>query len=159
MADDFTDKELWGRIQEIRSNYKDINLLKELINKWDIEIDAKLMERAGKLIANASRNYWVSKSENGNSLNHLFPILWDDWTEGEFTADKSDQSIQMHVTKCPMADAFLEVGRPDLGKFFFCDEDPHIVNGFNPKIKFTRTKAIMLNDGYCNHFYSLEVDD
>lgn len=154
MNGSLTDEQLWNRIQEIRGSYKDAVKLQTLLNRWEEEIDENTKIRAEKMMAQRASEYWASIAVKGNSLNHLIPTLWEDWTEGDFTIKKTDQTAQINCTKCPMADAYKAVGKPDLGMFFHCDEDPHMVSGFNPHIEFKRTKTLM-EDDCCDHFYQM----
>ncbi|MFW9789019.1 MAG: L-2-amino-thiazoline-4-carboxylic acid hydrolase, partial [Candidatus Thorarchaeota archaeon] len=38
----------------------------------------------------------------------------------------------------------------------FCNEDEHIVAGFNPSIKFSRTKTLMEGHDCCDHCYVMK---
>ncbi|MFW9794828.1 MAG: L-2-amino-thiazoline-4-carboxylic acid hydrolase, partial [Candidatus Thorarchaeota archaeon] len=110
-----------------------------------------------EMIGIASRNYWSDmSSREGKTLDDLVRTLWHTWDEGEYTIEKIPDGIQVYVTRCPMVNAFRSIGRADLGVQFFCNEDDHIVEGFNPCIRFTRTKTLMEGDECCNHRYTLD---
>jgi len=95
-------------------------------------------------------------SREGKTLDDLVRTLWKTWDEGEYRIEKVSDGVQVYVTNCPMVEAFRSIGRADLGVQFFCNEDDHIVEGFNPSIKFTRTKTLMEGDDCCNHCYTLK---
>lgn len=154
MNKQFSDKELWQRIQEIRGSYKNPRQLKKLIQLWEDDVDDDTILRAKDLMATAASNYWQEMAKNGESLDDLMPILWENWEEGRFTIQKTENSVQIHCSHCPMASAFREINRPDLGIFFHCDEDFAIVKGFNPEIRFSREHNLM-EDQFCDHYYEL----
>lgn len=41
----------------------------------------------------------------------------------------------------------------EMANYIFCAGDPYIVEGFNPKMGFKRTKTLTLGDDCCDHFY------
>ncbi|MFW9798656.1 MAG: L-2-amino-thiazoline-4-carboxylic acid hydrolase, partial [Candidatus Thorarchaeota archaeon] len=135
---------IWDRLQEVRSAYDNLEKLKPLVEKWEEDFGPEHQNLVDELIATASSNYWNEMAaREGHSLDDLIRTLWESWDEGEYTSENIPDGVQVYVTKCPMADAFRAIGRVDLGVQFFCNEDEHIVAGFNPSIKFSRTKTLM----------------
>ncbi|MFW9768615.1 MAG: L-2-amino-thiazoline-4-carboxylic acid hydrolase [Candidatus Thorarchaeota archaeon] len=148
---------LWKRLQEVRGCYKDPEQLKLLVEKWEEDFGPEHQDLVDEMIGKASRNYWSDMSlREGKTLDDLVRTLWKTWDEGDFTIEKIPDGVQVYVTKCPMFDAFKSIGKTALGVQFFCNEDEHIVEGFNPHIRFTRTKTLMEGDDCCNHQYELK---
>jgi len=148
---------LWRRLQEVRGSYEDSEQLKTLIEQWEEDFGPEHQDLVDELIGTASRNYWSDKSSReGKTLDDLVRTLWYTWDEGEYKIEKIHDGVQVYVTKCPMVDGFRSIGRADLGVQFFCNEDDHIVEGFNPSIRFTRTKTLMEGDDCCNHCYKMK---
>lgn len=153
--DDFR-ANLWKRLQEVRTSYKEPEKLGPLIEKWEKDFGPEHQDVVDELIGIASRNYWSDmSSREGKTLDDLVRTLWETWDEGEYTIEKIPDGVQVYVTKCPMVDAFRALGKADLGVQFFCNEDDRIVEGFNPCIEFTRTKTLMEGNDCCNHRYIL----
>ncbi len=153
---DVTQKLLWARLQEIRGSYNDTERLRDLLDKWEEDFGTKYQKIVDELIANAACQYWRSISaREGTTIDDLMRTQWEPWTEGEFTIEKTEDGVQIHCTKCPMADSYRAIGRVDYGVQFHCNEDEHIVAGYNPRIVFTRTKTLMEGDDCCDHRYSL----
>ena len=68
--------------------------------------------------------------------------------------ERSENSVRLEFTRCPWADAFRALGRPDIGSFF-CETDALLSSCFNPRIKFEKTRSLMFGDACCDHhFYS-----
>jgi hypothetical protein len=148
---------LWERLQEVRGCYKDPKKLGSLIETWEEDFGPEHQNLVDELICISSRNYWSDvSSREGKTLDDLVRTLWHSWDEGEYTIESIPDGVQVYVTKCPMADAFRLIGKSNLGIQLFCNEDYHIVEGFNPCIQFTRTKTLMEGDDCCNHRYKLK---
>jgi predicted ArsR family transcriptional regulator len=149
---------IWNRLQEVRGAYKDPEKLKSLVEKWEEDFGPEYQDIVDELIATTSQNYWSDMSaREGKSMEDLVRTLWKSWDDGEFTSEEIPNGIQVYVKKCPMANSFRAIGKVDLGIQFYCNEDTHIVAGFNPSIKFTRTKTLMEGDDCCDHCYTMKT--
>jgi hypothetical protein len=66
--------------------------------------------------------------------------------------EASEKSVRLEFTRCPWADAFRAIGRPDIGSFF-CETDALLSSCFNRRIKFEKTKSLMFGDACCDHHF------
>jgi hypothetical protein len=150
--------EIREKILLIRKSWRDPRKLNDLLDEWERNIGQKYNHVAKEYVAEQTRSAWSKlASQKGNtSLDNLISILWEQWTEGEFTIERTKTSVQIYCTKCPIANAYKSINKEKYGLLFHCSEDPFIVEGFNPDIKFRRTKTLMNADDCCDHFYSLE---
>lgn len=155
MKNELTDKKLWKRIQEIRANFRDPERLKMLVTQWEEDFDDETRDHAKKLMGERAHQYWASLAKKGDTFDRFLKLSWESWTDGKFTIERKEQEAQIHCTGCPMADAYRAIGRSDLGHYFHCDEDVHMVHGFNRDIEFRRTKTLM-DDDCCDHFYAVK---
>jgi hypothetical protein len=156
--DDVTRERLWERISAIRASWGEPSKLRELLDEWDRDFSSELNDLALEALAENVRNNaaaWA-KREDISTPEDVVRSMWEGWTEGEFTIERTDAGIQIRCTKCPIADSYLALDRAEAGLLFQCSEDPHIVEGTNPKMKFRRTKTLMAGDDCCDHFYSME---
>ncbi|MFX0061534.1 MAG: L-2-amino-thiazoline-4-carboxylic acid hydrolase [Candidatus Hermodarchaeota archaeon] len=149
-------KKLSDRIHAIRENRKNPAQLNNLLIEWEKDFGSKYNELAKKIIAEQTHKAWaeLATSRNASSIDDLVHFLWENWTEGDFTIEKTEEGIQIYCTKCPIATTYQSIGKQEYGLLFHCSEDPHIVAGFNPDIKFRRTKTLMNGDECCDHHYS-----
>ncbi|MFX0052543.1 MAG: L-2-amino-thiazoline-4-carboxylic acid hydrolase [Candidatus Hermodarchaeota archaeon] len=151
-------QEVWEKIRSIRESRRDPKKLNLLLDEWERDFGDEYNQIAEELIAENTRSA-LSKfsSQKGlSSLDDLISFLWEQWTEGECTIERTKTAVQIYCTKCPIADVYQSINKEKYGLLFHCSEDPYIVEGYNPKIKFKRTKTLMNGDDYCDHFYSLE---
>jgi hypothetical protein len=85
-------------------------------------------------------------------------LLWDrlpasiEWRVVESTPTR----LRFEVTKCALAEAMRRHGAPELGYAYNCAYDLGFCAGLNPRLRFTRTKTLMMGDAVCDHTYELD---
>jgi len=72
----------------------------------------------------------------------------------ERVADEPDR-IGYRFTRCIWAEAFRELGEPELG-WVFCAGDEPAVRAYNPHLGFQRTQVLMDGDEACDHVFYVE---
>ncbi len=70
--------------------------------------------------------------------------------------EQSDTVYAYDVTRCRYAEMYAALGIADLGYTLSCERDYALIEGFNPKIKLTRTQTIMEGAPTCDFLYQLE---
>ena len=157
---DARDEELRELVTEIRTSRSKPKKLKALLEKYEKEFGSEAEERVLEIIAEDTRKVWaeIAEEREDNGIQGILDTLWMSFEDvgGEFTVERTEDSAQIHCTKCPMADTYLEIGKPEYGMIFHCSTDPHIVAGFNPKMEFRITKKLMSGDTCCDHYYQLK---
>jgi predicted ArsR family transcriptional regulator len=112
---------------------------------------------------NTSTRKWAAnaaeadrRANKKNDIQGLINFLWEPIREEgfEFTYEQNEQGYQIHVTKCPIAEIAKALNLEKWGFIFHCMGDEAICEGYNPEIRFARTKTLMEGDEYCDHFYS-----
>lgn len=157
MKEDKVDRNLiWKRIDEIRQNDTDSEKLKPLLDDWKKDFGPEYNDLVNEVFTKRVQHYaaiWAK--ENGiATAEDIVRHMWEGWTEGEFTIERTEKGIQIHCTKCPHADTYLAIGEKELGLQLKCSEDPPIIAGVGPHILFKRTKFLINGDDCCDHFYS-----
>ena len=156
---DARDEELKELVTEIRTSRSKPKQLKSLLEKYEREFGPKAEKRVLEIIAEETERAWadIAKRRENNDIQGILDTLWNSFEQvgGEFTVERTEDSAQIHCTKCPMADTYRKIGKPELGMIFHCSTDPHIVAGFNPEMEFNITKNLMIDD-CCNHYYQLK---
>ncbi len=121
----------------------------EEATKIAIDARARLNERNWQAIA---------KHVGNDGIDGIIDTLWA-WVkeEGfEFTVERGDKTARMKVTRCPLAEMARELGMEKWGYACYCADDPSIVKGFNPRMRFSRTKTLMEGADSCDHRYELD---
>ncbi len=151
--------ELTSLVQEIRKARSNPAKLKSLIEKYERDFGSEAENQVLEIIATTTRDAWSEiAKQRENNIDGILDTLWKSFEHvgGEFTVERSKNSAQIHCTKCPIADSYLKIGKPEYGLIFHCSTDPHIVAGFNPEMEFKITKRLMSGDDCCNHYYHLK---
>lgn len=153
------DEELRELVTEIRTSRSKPKKLKALLERYESEFGPEAEQRVLEIIAENTKKAWVeiAKEREDNGIQGILDTLWKSFKEvgGEFTVERTEDSAQIHCTRCPMADTYRKIGKPEYGLIFHCSTDPHIVAGFNPEMEFKITKTLMKDD-CCNHYYRLK---
>ncbi len=133
-------------------------VLKAFMKELGREKTLKILE---PIIQNLAWEGGVKLAEvvGGNSIEH-FAKGMTYWTlEDALKLDILEQTpkkFNFNVTRCRYADMYKELGIPDLGALLSCNRDKALIEGFNPKIQFTRTKTIMEGADCCDFGYELK---
>ena len=99
------------------------------------------------------------RANKRNDIQGLINFLWEPLRrEGfEFTYNWNELGCQFKVTRCPVAEIAKALKAEKWGVIFYCLSDEAICEGYNPAIRFRRTKTLMEGDEYCDHSYSLDA--
>ena len=147
-------------IKKIINNWNNPSRINVLLNVWEEKFGPEVNDIAQELITERTRKIWafIAEREQSNTIKDLVRILWEPFRDqgAEFTVKEIDNGIQIYCTYCPIAETYRKIKREDYGFLFNCSEDPFIVEGFNPDIKFQRTKTLMEGDDCCDHRYTME---
>jgi predicted ArsR family transcriptional regulator len=150
-------RELVHNIRAAHSNPKKLNALLDIYEK---DFGTEANENVLEIIAEQTREAWaeIALEQERNDIDGILDTLWRSFESagGEFAVERSEDSAQIHCTKCPVADTYLAIGKPEYGLIFHCSTDPHIVAGFNPEMEFRITKKLMNGDACCDHYYRLK---
>ncbi|MFX1558970.1 MAG: L-2-amino-thiazoline-4-carboxylic acid hydrolase [Promethearchaeota archaeon] len=156
---DARDEELRELITEIRSARSEPKKLAFLLEVYENDFGLEAEKRVLEIIAENTEKAWamIAEKREKNDIQGILDTLWGSFEKagGEFTVERTEDSAQIHCTKCPMADTYLKIGKPEYGLIFHCSTDPHIVAGFNPEMEFRITKRLMSEDECCDHYYQL----
>jgi len=102
----------------------------------------------------------LSRAMGGNSLQHFRDSLvhWsrDDAMSTE-VIEESGQAFAFNVTRCRYAEMYRDLGTPLLGPILSCSRDFALIEGFNPRIRLTRTQTLMEGAPFCDFRYRLEA--
>jgi predicted ArsR family transcriptional regulator len=106
---------------------------------------------------------WSSLSEKElmadreNDIANLVKLLWEPLKEEfKYTIEQKNEGTQIYCSHCPLATLAKELNFTKWGYDYYCSSDEWIVEGFNSKIGFKRTKTLMEGDDCCDHFYYMK---
>jgi fumarate reductase iron-sulfur subunit len=132
--------------------------LRELEQKYGSET---IKEIVAKMLGGKISSDWGSMAETGgkNDLSTFIDILWNKYSGQaglKWTETKKENKTVMNCTYCPHAEKFKELEAADWGYELMCMADYYMLKGWNPNIRFERTKTLMQGDDCCDHTYIVE---
>ncbi len=133
-------------------------VIQVLMKELGKERTLKLIEPVIQSLARES-GAQLARLLGGNTLGHFAQGLrfWsaEDALKIEIL-EQSEKKASFNVTRCRYAEMYKELGIPEWGALLSCSRDGAMIAGFNPKIKFTRTRTIMEGAGFCDFRYEVK---
>lgn len=150
MAADLTKIDLLVR-REIEARIG-VPLIKAFMKELGKEKTLQIARRVIKDVARES-GLQLSKLTGGNSIADLTKGL-DLWTKGDAlrieVLEQSEGSVSFNVTRCRYAEMYREAGMLEFGDLLSCGRDFAMIEGFNARMKLTRTQTIMDGKDCCD---------
>jgi hypothetical protein len=72
---------------------------------------------------------------------------------------RDDTRFEFNVTRCRYAEMYRDMGLADIGPLLSCNRDGSFCEGYDPKLKFTRTQTLMQGASHCDFRYRYEQTD
>ncbi|MBV9552457.1 MAG: L-2-amino-thiazoline-4-carboxylic acid hydrolase, partial [Alphaproteobacteria bacterium] len=72
--------------------------------------------------------------------------------------EESDTSYVYNVTRCRYAEMYREMGLGEIGHLLSCQRDATFCEGYDTRLKLTRTQTIMQGASHCDFNYKLARD-
>lgn len=102
----------------------------------------------------------LAEKLGGNGLAELGKVVREVWSEGEAVAvrllEETGERLSFDVTRCRYAEMYEAQGMKELGFCLSCSRDGAFAEGFNPRIRLSRTRTIMEGAPYCDFRFTLE---
>lgn len=131
-------------------------LLVPLIEAFSSEMEReRVMAIIRDVILNIAHQQGVqlANSLEVNDLEH-FAVVQEGWKKDNAiqteVLEQTDRKFSFNVYRCRYAEMYEHLGIRELGKILSCDRDFALIEGFNPKIKLTRTQTIMEGADICD---------
>ncbi len=119
-----------------------------IIARTAIQKDA---DRAGRVMA---------EKLAGNNLADLYQVVREVWAgDGALEFDLTEQTekiLSFNVKRCLYAELYDQMGIKEYGECLSCCRDEAFIQGFNPRIKLSRSQTIMQGATICDFRFTLE---
>jgi hypothetical protein len=123
-------------------------------------------DMAQKAVGDAVRSASIQQGQEfaakveGNTTMASFADLRPLWTmEGalEITVLKQDARVMdFNVTRCRYSEMYRDMGLSEIGHLLSCQRDGTFCEGYDARLKLTRTQTIMGGASHCDFRYRLE---
>lgn len=118
-----------------------------------------ILTRAVVRMARETGAAMAAESPEGPSIAH-FLSLQPLWTKGDAlvieTLRADETRYEFNVTRCRYAEMYRAMGLAELGGILSCNRDGAFCEGYDPKLKLTRTQTIMGGASHCDFRYVRE---
>ena len=93
----------------------------------------------------------------GQTSLQSFAAIMPRWSKDDaITMDikeSSDTQLSFNVTRCRYAEMYKQMGLGDIGDLLSCQRDGTFCEGYDSKLKLTRTQTIMKGASHCDFRY------
>lgn len=72
---------------------------------------------------------------------------------------QTDEVYDFNVTRCRYAETYREMGLGEIGHLLSCQRDGSFCEGYDPRLKLTRTQTIMQGASHCDFRYRMTPDE
>lgn len=104
---------------------------------------------------------FAAQAQGGTSLQSFIDIQ-SNWTAGSALeiepVYRDDSHFDFNVTRCRYAEMYKAMGLGEIGGLLSCNRDGSFCEGYDPKLKMTRTQTIMEGASHCDFRYRYEAD-
>ena len=124
------------------------------------------VEVAKKAIADAVRASSIEQGREfaakagGRTSMATFVGIQDQWRmSGALEIDvkeETDERFVFNVTRCRYAEMYRDMGLGEIGHLLSCQRDGTFCEGYDDRLKLTRTQTIMQGASHCDFAYRME---
>jgi hypothetical protein len=105
----------------------------------------------------------LAKEVDGKTTLQTFIDLKPRWTaenalEVEVVREDAN-NFDFNVTRCRYAEMYREMGLGEIGHLLSCNRDATFCQGYDPKLKLTRTQTIMQGADHCDFRYRYDTGE
>jgi imidazole glycerol phosphate synthase subunit HisF len=123
-------------------------------------------ETAARIVGESVRRAAVEQgaemaaAQGGKTSLQTFIDAQELWTRGGALAVEIDEAstsrFAFKVTRCEYARMYREMGLGEIGHLLSCQRDGTFCEGYDPKLKLSRTQTIMQGASHCDFEYTYE---
>ena len=121
----------------------------------------EILSRAVIKMAKAAGAEWAKKAPEGRTDLATFEATMAAWTKDDAlrieVVKRTDTEFHFNVTRCRYAETYKAMGIGHLGASLSCNRDGTFCEGYDPRLKLTRTQTIMGGAPHCDFRYRLET--
>ncbi|MCP1845612.1 hypothetical protein ACVIHI_008919 [Bradyrhizobium sp. USDA 4524] len=121
-----------------------------------------VLELAIRRAAIAGGKHFAARTPGGTNM-QSFRELQPLWTKDDALTIEvitaTDDQFDFNVHRCRYAETYREMGLGSIGHLLSCNRDGSFCEGYDTRLKLTRTQTIMAGADHCNFRYRLEEDE
>jgi hypothetical protein len=118
-----------------------------------------ILTRAVVKLAKQAAAGMAATAPDGPSLAH-FIASQEPWLRGDAlrieVVERTETTYGFNVTRCKYSEMYRQMGLAELGGVLSCNRDGAFCEGYDPKLKMTRTQTLMGGATHCDFRYRVE---
>jgi hypothetical protein len=123
------------------------------------ETARRILSAAVITMARATAGEMAAEAPGGTpSLDH-FRALQAHWTAEDALRTEvirsTEREFHFNVVRCRYAEMYREMGLAELGAVLSCNRDGAFSEGYDPKLRFSRTQTLMQGATHCDFRYHM----
>ena len=119
----------------------------------------EILTRAVVKLAKQAAGAMAAEAPDGPGLDH-FAAIQERWTRDDALViepvARDATRFEFNVTRCRYAEMYREMGLEGLGAVLSCNRDSSFCEGYDPRLKLTRTQTLMGGATHCDFRYRME---
>ena len=127
-----------------------------------VETAQRIIREAIKSAAIEVGRSFADREEHGRGL-EAFARLLPLWMKGDAlqieVLQQTADAFDYNVRRCRYAEMYREMGLGEIGHLLSCNRDGSFCEGYNDRIKLTRTQTIMEGADHCDFRYRFEEEE
>ena len=135
-------------------------LIKAFIEEFGREKTIEVTERVIKSLARQMGER-LKVMAGGDSMEHFqrAASIFGQGPGYEETIEATPRKLSINVFRCKYAEMYRRHGLEDVGYLLSCGRDYALVEGFNPKLRLSRTQTVMEGAPFCDMRFSVEEEE
>ncbi|MFQ3622231.1 MAG: L-2-amino-thiazoline-4-carboxylic acid hydrolase [Acetobacteraceae bacterium] len=122
-----------------------------------------ILARAVAGLARAAGREWAAKAPDGRTDLASFEATLPAWMKDDAlrieVLKRTDTELHFNVVRCRYAETYRAMGLGELGAILSCNRDGTFCEGYDKRLRLTRTQTIMEGAAHCDFRYRLERGD
>lgn len=136
-------------------------IYEEMAAELGAEAARRVLSAAVVKMAKATAAEMAKSAPSGTPDLDSFRAIQSLWTAEDAlrieVVESTPDRFDFNVVKCRYAETYKEMGLAELGAVLSCNRDGAFCEGYDPKLKLTRTQTIMGGASHCDFRYRREV--
>ncbi|MDQ1078436.1 L-2-amino-thiazoline-4-carboxylic acid hydrolase [Pseudoroseomonas cervicalis] len=137
-------------------------IYEEMAAELGPETAQRILSRAVVKLARQAAAEMAKEAPEGQASLEHFRSIQPRWTREDAlrveVVRQDETHFDFNVTRCRYAETYRAMGLGELGAILSCNRDGAFCEGYDPKLKMTRTQTIMGGASHCDFRYRWEEE-
>ncbi len=136
-------------------------IYEEMKVAFGVEAAQRVLGTAIRKAAIEAGRQFAAQEKNGTSIATFAAIqpLWQREDALRIEPVKQDETtLEFNVRRCRYAEMYHGMGLSEIGHLLSCERDATFIDGYDPRMEFSRTQTIMGGASHCDFKYRMRCE-